>query len=182
MKKEFVADHLDVKAFAQAGDEWVGQDVLQKYERMMQETQGLGGDLAVHWSALGELRPVLGGPDQVWLHLQVQATLPLVCQRCLGRVDSPVSVERSFRFVADEDAAAAQDDESEEEVLALSRDFNLSELIEDELLMELPLVPRHEQCPTEVKLAAVDQEFEAASAARPNPFAVLSRLQRDKSS
>ncbi len=182
MKKEFVADRLDLRAFAQAGDEWVGQDVLQKYERLMQETQGQGGDLAVHWSAQGELRPVLGGPDQVWLHLQAQATLPLTCQRCLGRVDWPISVERSFRFVADEDTAAAQDDESQEDVLVLSRDFNLGELIEDELLMELPLVPRHEQCPAEVKLAAGDEEFEAASAAKPHPFAALARLQGDKSS
>ncbi len=57
------------------------------------------------------------------------------------------SVDRSFRFVADEDTAAALDDEAEEDVLALSRSFDLLALVEDELLMALPVVPRHEVCP-----------------------------------
>jgi uncharacterized metal-binding protein YceD (DUF177 family) len=69
------------------------------------------------------------------------------CQRCLTPVDVPLAVERSFRFVADEATAEALDDESEEDLLALSREFDLRELIEDELLMALPVVPRHDECP-----------------------------------
>ena len=37
---------------------------------------------------------------------------------------------------------------SEEDLLALSREFDLHELIEDELLMALPVVPKHDECPT----------------------------------
>ncbi len=91
-------------------------------------------------------------------------------------------MKQSFRFVASEEAAEAQDEEAEEDVLALSQDFKLSDLIEDEVLMALPVVPRHETCPVEVKLAAVDQDFDAASAEKRNPFAVLAKLQGGKSS
>lgn len=56
-------------------------------------------------------------------------------------------VDRSFRFVPDEETAELEDDDSDEDVLALSSEFNLLELIEDELLMEVPVVPRHEVCP-----------------------------------
>lgn len=180
MKTEFVASRLDIKAFAQAAGQLAAQDTLQKYERLMQDTQGLGANLPLIWAATGELRPVLGEPDQIWLHLKADATLPLTCQRCLGPVDVRVSVDRAFRFVADEETAAAQDDDFEEELLVVSHDLNLTGLIEDELLMELPHVPRHEVCPTEVKLAVADEAFEAEMTTKPNPFAVLAKLKDDK--
>jgi uncharacterized protein len=148
----------------------------------MLETKGLGAENSLNWSAHGELRADEAGAQQVWLHLTVDTSLPLTCQRCLGPVDIAVAVNRSFRFVDGEEAAEAQDEEAEEDVLAVSQDFKLSDLIEDEILMALPVVPRHEVCPVEVRLAAIDPGFEAASAEKRNPFAVLAKLQRGKSS
>ncbi len=92
-----------------------------------------------------------------------------------------MAVDRSFRFAPDEEMAAAQDEESEEDVLALSRSFDLVELVEDELLMEMPLAPRHEACPEQVKLAVADEDFDAASTERENPFALLGKLKSGKS-
>jgi len=182
MKQEFVAARLDVKAFAQAAGELAGPDLLSKYERLMAETQGVGGDAVVNWSARGDLRAGPDGQEQVWLHVTADTCLPLTCQRCMEPVDIPVAVERSFRFVADEAAAEAQDEEAEEDVLALNHDFNLRSLIEDELLMALPLVPSHETCPVKVKLAVADPDFDARSTEKPNPFAVLAKLREGKSS
>jgi uncharacterized protein len=181
MKQEHPPLHLDVKAFAQAASVIDGHNSLSKYERLMQETQGLGADLLVNWSARGELRIDEAGAEQVWLHLTVDTRLPLTCQRCLGPVAVPVVVQRSFRFVGSEEAAQEQDEEAEEDVLALSPDFKLADLIEDEVLMALPVVPRHDACPVAVKLEAVDPGFETASAEKRNPFAVLAKLQGDKS-
>jgi uncharacterized protein len=113
---------------------------------------------------------------EIWLHLQARAVLPLTCQRCLGPVDMAVEVERPFRFVQDEAIAMAQDDQSEEDLLALSRSFDLIELIEDELLMDLPVAPRHDVCPVPVTLAVADADFEAAEQEKENPFAMLERL------
>lgn len=180
MTKEFSPDRLDVKAFAQAGGQLSGHDSLLKYERLSQEAKSLHPDLRVDWTATGEIRTALGGIGQVWLHLQVQATFPMDCQRCLTPVDVPLAVERSFRFVTDEATAEALDDDSEEDLLALSREFDLRELIEDELLMALPVVPRHDECPTAVPLASSDDDFEAASAEKPNPFAALASLRKEE--
>lgn len=180
MTSEFNVHRLDVRAFAEADGRLSGSDALSKYERLLEETAGQGGDRVVRWQARGELRRDAAGFAQVWLHLQADVSLPLVCQRCLGPADIPVTVERSFRFVATEQQAAAEDEEAEEEVLALSRDFDLQVLIEDELLMALPLVPRHDSCPTEVQLSAQDADFEAAQVAKPNPFATLAGLKGGK--
>jgi uncharacterized protein len=92
----------------------------------------------------------------------------------------PLVVQRAFRFVPDEATAAAQDDEAEEDLLALSRSFDLLELVEDELLMELPVAPRHETCPEDVKMSAVDPGFEQAATEREHPFAILGRLKTGK--
>ncbi|MBU6501988.1 MAG: DUF177 domain-containing protein [Burkholderiales bacterium] len=182
MKTGFAANHLDVRAFAQAAGRLAAREPLQKYERLMQETEGLGSDYLVNWMAAGELRPVPGGTDDVWLCLNIDATVPLTCQRCLEPVDVALTVDRAFRFVADEETAAAQDDDCEEDLLALSRDFDLAALVEDEMLMALPLVPMHDTCPVHVKLAVADEAFGAEAMAKPHPFAVLAPLKGDKSS
>ena len=164
MSKEFAAHRLDVKAFAEDGAHLHGEEPLRKFERLMAETGGRGAGSAVHWSARGELRNPRHVHPEIWLHLQSNAILPLTCQRCLLPVDVPIAVDRSFRFAPDEGAAAAQDEQSEEDVLALSRHLDLVELVEDELLMELPLVPRHEACPEPLRLAVADADFEEAPA------------------
>ena len=61
-------------------------------------------------------------------------------------------------------------------MLVLTRDFDLLELLEDELLMALPVVPKHDVCPQSVKLQAVDADFVEPEDRKPNPFAVLQQL------
>jgi uncharacterized protein len=181
MSKEFAARRLDIKTFAEEGARLRGEERLREHGRLLAETQGRGAESAVAWTASGEIRNPLHVQPEIWLHLQANATLALTCQRCLAEVDVPVSVDRSFRFVPSEEVAAAQDEESEEDVLALSRSFDLVELVEDELLMEMPLAPRHETCPVPVKLAVADPEFDSVATQRENPFAVLGKLKTGKS-
>ena len=57
-----------------------------------------------------------------------------------------------------------------------SPELNVLELIEDELIMSAPLVPKHEKCPNLVPMSAVDEAFDEALEARPNPFAALAQL------
>jgi uncharacterized protein len=130
----------------------------------------------VRWHATGSLRRV-GGEDQVWLHLRADTDVVLQCQRCLLPLAESVHVDRLFRFVADEDTAAALDDEMEDEVLVLAKSLNLRDLVEDEMLLALPLVPRHDACPEAVPMQFGDVE---AIEEKANPFASLAILRKDK--
>jgi uncharacterized protein len=184
----FRADRLDVAGLAQANGYLKGQDLLQKYDRLMQESCRLEADLdateSIFWQADGELVENASEhgkvKPQVWLHLTAQAHLPQTCQRCLAEVTTLLDVERSYRFVADEATAEAEDDACEEDLLAISREFNLLALIEDELLMALPQVPLHDVCPVTPKMSVSDADFEgdaeAVGAGKPSPFAVLASL------
>lgn len=166
---------IDVKQVGLASQQLAGHDLLLNYERLMAETKGQGAQNGLDWSVRGDLQPDQAGQPQAWLHLSVRVSLPLTCQRCLGPVDVPLQIDRSFRFVETEAQAELDDDASIEDVLVLSHDFDLAALIEDEVLMDLPVVPRHESCPLPVKLMAVDADFEDVQP-KPNPFAVLAGL------
>jgi len=110
------------------------------------------------------------------MHLKAEVDLPMQCQRCMGPVKLAVKANAAFRFVADEATAEAEDDESDEDLLVLEPELNVLELIEDELIMSAPIVPKHESCPILVPMSAVDEAFEEALEARPNPFAALAQL------
>lgn len=170
--------HLDVEAFAKDAGELAGAWPLAALERVAEAAHPdapPGEGDTVSWRIEGERRTVRGGLPQTWLHLQARTRLSLVCQRCLGPVDCALDAERDILFVAGEEAAAQLDADSEDDVLALTRSLDLRELIEDELLLALPLVPRHEACPQPLPLPADD---EVAEPERANPFAALAALKR----
>jgi uncharacterized protein len=90
----------------------------------------------------------------------------------------PVETERSFLFVRGEEAAERLDAESEDDVLALTRALDLYELVEDELLLALPLVPHHETCLRPLPMSAGELEEGADDDEAAHPFAGLAALKR----
>ena len=168
---------VDIAAFAKQSGEASGLWPLAALERLCDDAHADAQPAAgeqIEWRATGETRARRGAEAQLWLHLVCDARLGLVCQRCLQPVDTAVHAQRSFQFVADEALAADIDADSEEDVLVLSRTLNLVELIEDELLLALPLVPRHLICPQPLTPPENAEPFEE----RANPFAVLGELKR----
>lgn len=168
---------LDVRAFAAAGAALSGTWPQTDFERLVASLMpGADAPAGVDWSVQGEQRPVTGGAPQTWLRLSASTTVALQCQRCLQPVAETLAVERWFRFADDEQEAERLDEELEDDVLVASRTFDLHELVEDELILALPLVPRHEVCPEPLPMSAgeADEPEEAA----PNPFAALAALKR----
>ena len=169
---------LDVQAFAKEAAELGGRWPLQQFERIgaavHAEAAAADGDDVV-WRARGEQRAARGAPAQNWLHLKAATRLPLQCQRCLQPVQTELDIDRWFLFVPGEDAAAQIDADSDDDVLALTRALDLPELVEDELLLALPLVPRHEVCPAPL-LAPKGEHLDVEDS--PKAFAALAALKR----
>ena len=129
----------------------------------------------VNWSARGVSKPVASGQPEIRLLLQAHTTVQMACQRCLQPLAVPLDVSSSLRFVHGEQQAEALDEHSEEDVLALTSTLDLQRLVEDELILALPLVPRHEPCPQPLPMAAGDEEI-ATSQASGRAFAALAAL------
>jgi len=104
--------------------------------------------------------------------MKLSARLPLRCERCNEPMPFPLEREVAFRFVDDEQELNALpiEDVAVEEVVG-SASMALLPWIEDEAILSLPLVPRHDDC-----ALPLDGESEPARERRPNPFAVLARL------
>lgn len=167
-----------MQAFAQQGEPLIETTLLQNMERLAQESQGLQPDSVVKWKASAELRPGSATEDDIWLHLEASTVVPLVCQRCMGIVSTPLEVDQWYRFVASEDIAMAEDDESEEDLLVMEPQFDLLAVLEDELLMALPLVPMHDECPAAPVMQAGEDAMKAPAQDKPNPFASLAGLKK----
>lgn len=171
---------LDVKAFALAAGQLSASEGGDPFERLQAE-RAPGTELEpVRWHVQGEMRVQGTGKSEPWVHLLAETALWVVCQRCLRPVRESLLVDRWYRFVADEATAEAEDEDCEEDVLSLEPRPDLMVLVEDELLMALPLVPMHEVCPEPVVMEVADDGAlpGADETPRKNPFAELARLKK----
>lgn len=167
------ARHLDVTHLARDSARLSGEWPLDGFPRLLIDARPAPGmPPIVHWSAQGEARTDVGGAPQVWLHLDAEAAVQVTCQRCLQPMAVRLEVHTPFRFVGDEAQAEREDESSDEDVLVLGAALDLHELLEDELILALPLVPRHEHCDLPLPASS------AAGEAGPNPFAALDKLRR----
>lgn len=154
--------------------------------KLVQEMQVLAGAMPV--AGFARLRDsVLGGEGALeyrvqgaqdrqqrpLLKLQVRGTLRLQCQRCLDGFDCTIDIDTAVRLVAPETLDSEYDDDPDApDCVAASTAFDLSELIEDEVLLALPAYPRHEagDCRGPVN------ENGAADAAKITAFGALQAL------
>jgi uncharacterized protein len=158
--------------------------------RAARQTYGLQGRLPV--KSLPRLTAVLASDaGEVELKLEagldparrvvvtgrMDAELELQCQRCLEPVKLKVHAEPHLAWVKTDEQLAALPD-GYEPLLSADGQVALKELVTDELLLALPLVPKHEgdaACGGFTKAAAATAEPDEA---RKNPFAELAKLKR----
>lgn len=106
----------------------------------------------------------------------LRAVLHLVCQRCLQSFGHPMDVGVSLGFARSDDSASGLPERYEPLVLE-DESVNLAQLIEDELILALPIVPAHapEDCPVATVAAAPVAE-EGPEDGKRRPFEGLADL------
>lgn len=109
-----------------------------------------------------------------FIALQVEAELPLICQRTLEVFVYPVSIDQRLGVIAKESEESGLP-EGYEPLLAPGGDLSIADVIEDELILALPVVPLKPGLPLEWIDPLTDDE---ADEQPPNPFAVLGTLKK----
>jgi len=103
------------------------------------------------------------------------ATVSLTCQRCTDLFNVNLAIEFSFSPVKDEEAAENLPSYYDAIELDENGEVNLLELVEDEIILAIPLIPRHElkdcQSPADSVWGELPEELD-----KPNPFDVLKKL------
>lgn len=186
---EINAGSFDVFAFARSGKSAQGSIDMKMLGRFVDglPEQPLGEAGLVKWLARGEIGRSGLTHGKPLLHLRVQANPLLECQRCNALFAYPIDSEvvlQLVRFEAELDrddlAVGGQDEnpggDQPEKVLG-SHHFDLLDQVEDELILNVPYVPKHEICPgMQVPATEADQD---PVVKRPSPFAVLEQLKRN---
>lgn len=149
----------------------------------------ISGELPV--KAMGRLRTMClddEGEASISLHFErsgeqslrrmrgtITVSLHVACQRCLERMTLVVKTEPSLILVKSGDRSERLTQETD--VLVSDKPLSLTNIVEEELLLAMPMIPMHDigDCPVKLYVTAPEAEVQSS---RGNPFAVLSRLKR----
>ena len=152
---------IDLFEFARLGGEASGQLALADMQRI--DAPDRSG--AMIWKAAVGSDGRRGLPR---LDLDIDGTIELVCQRCLQPMMQEVAIRSHFLIAPNEEVAVALDDDDAYDAIVGAVDFDLDALIEDEVILALPIAPRHKVCTDENALLYKDE--------KPSPFAALAAL------
>ena len=110
------------------------------------------------------------------LRLRVNGMIRLACQRCLEPLSIALASDRHFVLVEREEQLMdlADEDDNVESLMAKD-EFDVMVLVEDEILLQLPIAPTHNPH------ACTAPEWTGQSTAGNSAFSVLGALRRNKS-
>ena len=106
---------------------------------------------------------------------RITAQVRFTCQRCMGELAVELLTEPRLLLLR---PGEREDLIEDDDVLIIEQSITLGQLVEDELLLEVPMVPMHPvaQCPAQPLIT--EPQAEKKEAAGTNPFAVLEQLKR----
>ena len=126
----------DLMSLAERGAVLEGRVELAKFERLKGLLNSGEG------SATARIKFRRGHGDVLVVELYCEATVELICQRCLEPLQYEIRESVDFALADDEEALAVLPHGMD--LIALEGDrFQPAALIEDELIVSLPLVPKH---------------------------------------
>ncbi|WP_347554719.1 DUF177 domain-containing protein [Robbsia sp. KACC 23696] len=149
-----VADLMPADAPAEAADSPLRWHAEGEMRKVLRRRSGfLPASSAAARPARGEgdsAEKTVGAFQATEPHLTVtiEGAVWLECQRCMQPFSWPVSVEAGYRVARDErQADSLAGDDAEDDVIVGSADFDLLDLIDEEIVLSLPMVPKHRVCP-----------------------------------
>lgn len=166
---------LDTFAFADQAQELSSQCSVKLFKRALKGLPEQSDDQQIDWALWGET----DSAGRRFLSVRLDGSVQLECQRCLEVFAYPVHVENTVQLVEHESELDLDEDDPEaiERILS-SRSFDGFDFLEDELILSLPYVAKHEQCPHLPEALKQDPEAEPP-AKKENPFKVLKQLKDD---
>ena len=132
---------VDVFAHARTRGLLEGHIDLARMQRLVPLLASSAGEIGWRLSGTIDAR---GRPAAA---LSLRGAIVVTCDRCGLKLELPIEFESRFWFAASEAELNAQPIEvGDSEPLLGSRHFSVAQLIEDELILAVPISPRHLHC------------------------------------
>lgn len=115
-----------------------------------------------------------------FLEIRARCAVWLTCQRTLESFQLPLEILQRLGLIRREADEAGLPPGYEALLLPEDRQLHLRELVEDELILALPLVPTRAdaELPAEYRADTGAEAAEVEVVAKPNPFAALATLKK----
>lgn len=171
MSEHSIPKTIDIFKYTDQSRELQGILALSGMPRLEDVLVSLEGDVNVKLSFSKDeqgQRIVIGA---------LEAMVELICERCLTPVTKKVSSNFELGVVmSDEEAKALP--RAYEPLLVESESLNVNDLVEEELMLSLPMFAYHDTCDGDYQLEAEPDEIESTETEikKDNPFDVLSVL------
>jgi uncharacterized protein len=132
---------IDCQRFAVEQQTLNGEFQVASLERLHDQLFSTEGALSV------ELSGWRGDRGQVCLNLRVTGLLHLVCQRCLSGFPFEVRIDSQLEMLP-EGVEISQDEleDDSKDYLPSEKTLVVSDLVEDEVILALPVAARHVEC------------------------------------
>lgn len=167
MSEKIIPEHIDPFRYAEQN---LGLDGTVKIANMQRLSSILNSGEDV---VTVNLKFGVDEQGVVYLKGHLNAKLTLQCQRCMDQLVYEIITDFVLGIVSTLDEANALP-EHYEPALAKEGQLALRELIEDEIILNLPIIPRHEPEDCKVKLPLADSGWDQGKGE--NPFRVLESL------
>ena len=175
MYSERLPVHVDPLRMVEARRVLHGSIALAEMARLLGSVVRADGEVAVSLEFGTDVEGIR------YLQGRLRAVVGLECQRCLETMDFPIDSQFALALVRS--MAEAENLPSHYEPLLLDGEpLFLRDVIEDELLLALPIVAKHPTGECELaqpEQAAADIQTDPDSTRKDSPFAVLAGLKLD---
>lgn len=156
---------------------------LDDLPRVALEAAARSADNGFEWAVNTFFDGVAGGEPRLKMNLSLKGQMHLICQRCMQPCLVQIEESRQFVFFANEalaDAFPMEDDALEP--LVASSQFDLLGTIEDEILLSLPLIPKHPEgaCEAASPGSGADDPLGLGETLKKpdNPFNILKNMKK----
>lgn len=170
MSDKFIPEHIDPFRYGEQNLALSGVANIADMKRLSENLSSNKDTVTV------DLQFGVDEQRTTYLKGHIEAKLSLQCQRCMEPFKYEIMSDFLLGIVSTLEKANALP-EHYEPALAKEGQLALRELVEDELILNLPIIPRHEPQDCKVKLPVLDVGFEQGG--KENPFHVLKSL-KDK--
>lgn len=174
MSEKFIPEYVDPIRLAEQNLRLEGLVKLVDMQRLNASRHQAGEDE----TASVDLQFGVDEQGQPYIKGHLKTSLGLQCQRCMERLTYEIMSDFALGIIKSLDEEKSLPDQYEPAMVKEDGQLALRDLIEDELILNLPLIPRHDPEACKIKLPLSDSGWKEGESE--NPFQVLQSLKHKR--
>lgn len=169
MRKRFIINSLN---FVRNTGVHHGKILPAELERLREYLSDHAGEIAYSISG------ILDEKGRPALKIIITGMITLCCQRCLSKLEHTLDVKTHLLIARTQDEYSSYDEDNSVDAILASPDMDALTLIEDEIILSLPISPRHLENECSINNITINTSEATKAVVKKHPFASLKSLKK----